>query len=155
MMNRGVCLFACSLAFATNCAVTQLHAQPLPEPVANPDDLRIPRMVRSSNHFQGLSAGYARRWIRNLANPSFCRMNLCHGSCADATRSPYDPSIIGTPSLYSLADRSSFISPAPGDLTPCSLRTFRQLIGASPPTCSHHEVATFANTIGDAASDLP
>src|ERR1700722_6176666 len=85
--------------------------------------LRIKRMTVQSNHFLGLSPGYAQRWYRNLRTPSFCRMNLCHGSCADPNRSMYDSSLLGMPSLYDPAS-----GPLAGDVdTPCRLKTFKNI----------------------------
>jgi hypothetical protein len=94
------------------------------------ESLRLLRPVAQSNPITGMSPGYAQRWLRNLGNPSFCRMELCHGSCADPIRSVYDPSIVGTPSLYSEH------SGGPTWITPCGLRTFHHLLDSQPHSCS-------------------
>ncbi|MBY0357196.1 MAG: hypothetical protein K2W82_04275 [Candidatus Obscuribacterales bacterium] len=41
-----------------------------------------------NNNFKTISPGISKRWLRNLSNPTFCRMTLCHGTCSD---------ILGTP----------------------------------------------------------
>jgi hypothetical protein len=98
--------------------------------------LRLERHNLATNHFSDFSCGYTKRWLANLRNPSFCRMNLCHGSCSHADRSPYASSIVGTPSLY----REAGADPAPIENTPCQLATFHNLLQAGTPSCSHHQL---------------
>jgi hypothetical protein len=95
--------------------------------------LRLRRNASEANHFRGIAPGYAERWFGNLRIPSFCRMNLCHGSCSDPNRSICAPSIMGFPSLYDPFERLADESRAP-----CTLRTFQNLLNTMrPSTCSH------------------
>lgn len=94
------------------------------------EQLRLPRPKERLNQFAvTMSAGYAERWFQRLRSPSFCRMGLCHGTCADPVRSALDESIIGTPSLY---ERSEEVPPG---ITPCGLRTFEHLLDRKQGAC--------------------
>jgi hypothetical protein len=102
--------------------------------LAAQSSLRIPRVVLQSDHFKGFAPGYAERWLRNMRIPSFCRMNLCHGTCADPSRSIYDPSLLGIPSFYNPMHE---FSAAESD-TPCALRTFHNLLWTIEPYACQH-----------------
>jgi hypothetical protein len=88
------------------------------------DELRIVRPVSQPfNHFIGLEPGFSFRWLRNLRQPSFCTMALCHGTCAAPTRSARSPSNLGMPSLSSnLPNQMTNVQ------TPCGLKGFDQIL---------------------------
>ena len=114
------------------CSITLLINKAYSEP--SNGYLRIKRMTVQSNYFLGLSPGYAQRWYRNLRIPSFCRMNLCHGSCADPNRSIYDSSLLGMPSLYDPVS-----GPSAGYIeTPCRLETFKNILQSMESSSACH-----------------
>jgi hypothetical protein len=76
--------------------------------------LRVPRGLLTTNYFQGLPPGFTEKWYQLLRQPCYCRMNLCHGTCADPAR---------------------FASNLYQNSTPCVLRTFNNLIYESTTDC--------------------
>jgi hypothetical protein len=92
------------------------------------NQLRIDRPVYvMRSRFNGLLPGYSIRWLRNLRQPSFCKMVLCHGTCATPTRAPYSPSNLGMPSP-SASDPESITNAE----TPCGLKSFTGIITGQP-----------------------
>jgi len=92
------------------------------------DALRIDRPVYvMRSRFNGLLPGYSIRWFRNLRQPSFCKMVLCHGTCATPTRAPYSPSNLGMPSPAA-SDPESITNAE----TPCGLKSFTGIITGQP-----------------------
>ena len=90
--------------------------------------LRIerPTSMRPS-HFSGLLPGYSMRWFRNLRQPSFCTMVLCHGTCAAPLRASYSPSNLGMPS-----PSASMPESISTDETPCGLKSFKGILIGQP-----------------------
>jgi hypothetical protein len=74
---------------------------------------RVQRGLSAIDYFHAPPAGFADRWYLRFCRPSFCKMNLCRGSCADPMQ----------------------VSPAWKEGTPCSLRTFNALIFNSEYNC--------------------
>jgi hypothetical protein len=102
------------------------------ESSASVDELRIARPTYApASHFNGLLPGYSMRWFRNLRQPSFCIMVLCHGTCAAPVRASYSPSNLGMPSPSASVPESITNSE-----TPCGLKSFSGIItGASESEC--------------------
>lgn len=72
----------------------------------------------ANNNFKTIKPGISRRWLRNLSNPTFCRMTLCHGTCSN---------ILGTPLIGSFSPEEC------QDDTPCGLnRSFIPLEDPNP-----------------------
>jgi hypothetical protein len=98
------------------------------------------RLARPTHEFMQftptMSAGYSERWLQRFGNPSFCRMGLCHGTCADPARSALDESIVDTPSFY------TNLEDVPSGITPCGLRTFDHLLGGNQGACCQPQAPT-------------
>jgi hypothetical protein len=86
--------------------------------------LRISRPTHCYvNHFTTFEPGFSYRWFRNLRNPSFCTMVLCHGSCSKPTRSATSPSNLGMPPA------NAHLPECAGNAaTPCGLKDFSQIL---------------------------
>jgi len=90
------------------------------------NELRIARPSYTlSSHFSELPPGYSIRWFRNLRQPSFCKMVLCHGTCAKPMRASFSPSNLGMPSPSASVPESITNSE-----TPCGLKTFSGIVGS-------------------------
>jgi len=93
--------------------------------------LRLPRPGLLESRFNGISAGYTKRWFSNIRNPSCCDMILCHGSCAQPSRSSYDRWLNNSPVISSTTTTTHCES----ESTPCCLRTFHNLLRLRSPDC--------------------
>jgi hypothetical protein len=90
------------------------------------DDLRIERpRSQTQSHFRQFPNGYADRWLRNLRNPTYCRMLLCHGTCASPMRAAFSPSNLG---MRAVTDLTPEPNPEVTFGTPCSIKRFDHLM---------------------------
>ena len=133
---RKLVLFSIFLIAPTLCASAESTSESPPtfQPAnasAEPeDDLRIARPAYAlTSHFNGLLPGYSIRWFRNLRQPSFCKMVLCHGTCATPMRASFSASNLGMPSPSASVPESITNSE-----TPCGLKTFSGIVSAQSET---------------------
>jgi hypothetical protein len=127
---RQLALFAIFLIAPTLCASAASESSD-----ASTDAVRELRIARPAyvltSHFNGMLPGYSIRWFRNLRQPSFCTMVLCHGTCANPMRASYSPSNLGMPSPSASVPESITNSE-----TPCGLKTFSGIVtGESEGEC--------------------
>jgi hypothetical protein len=90
------------------------------------NDLRIPRplAISSESRFHAFPSGFSSRWLRNLRQPTFCTMVLCHGTCASPMRSARSPSNLGMPPAT--MGLTNIMADTP--TTPCGLKCFDSIL---------------------------